>query len=1072
MESESPVCFDELDEVIAKGSLDFEEWASLISEVEKTYPDDIQKICLVYDSFLSEFPLCHRYWRKYAEHKTRLCTVDKVVEIFERAVQSAPYSVGVWLDFCSFSLSVFEDPSDIRRLFQRGMSFVGKDYSCHTLWDKYIQFEFSQQQWSSLAHIYMQALRFPTKKLHHYYDCFKKLVAFLEKEMECQSISSVEKLEAEPVLDNKVPICFKNDEISSIVKDLLDPSAGFARSKALQKYLSVGEWLYKEACQLADKFCCFEANIRRSYFHVKPLDASQMENWHRYLDFVEMQGDFDWAVKLYERCLIPCASYPEFWMRYVKFMESKGGREIANHAMDRSTLIFLKRVPVNHLFNSRFKEQIGDVFGARASFLKFEAVSDSDFVENAKIKANMEKRMSTGSADAARDILIDGIKHVPHCKLLLKELINFTMMHEGPRHINVVESVIANAISQGPGISQGLDAKDAEDISSLYLEFVDLCGTIHDLMMAWNRHIRLFPHSLRTASSKHPATGTKALKLAKEVREETFVAKSHQPSGDSSSNLLIPLPFQDNKMSPSENPDTQAPTNISEERLPSLENNDNQAQSVTIDQLQSGEADNSLGERLEQESPKVSEWPRGNTPKPNMLLVQGEQLSPKVHQQLKRDSPEPSVSSLDLIQVKQASPEVSKQPREDTYEQNVSSVDLVSRVANGTESVQASQEYLKEYDAQQQYEHDMKSPSLENLSLNAQNDRSPDSVPSTSHKREAPEETCVSNGSMRESSCNASPDASLYSQLDTQASATTEIEVVNSSSSMSHQNLIPMQALRQPQVAANIGGNWRQKNNSDRFHRNSKFGFRGQHSQRKPRQQRQESPQQYSQAEMDPQIPQGYSSQPFPSLSTQVQQSSEAQNQYQAAAAQTSIPTHHAWPTQNLQQQSFATASESQLPAPPASSQTSQYPMQSNGQYGHMQNSEYNQMWQYYYYQQQQFLLQQQQLQLQQQQQQQPQQQQPQQQQYQQQLQQHYHQHPPFQQQQQLQQLQQQLQYNQQQQQHLFYLQQQQQQPLQQQQQQPLQQQQQQQPPLQEQQQEEPEQKEHQRLNTPSEIQT
>ena len=68
---------------------------------------------------------------------------------------------------------------------------------------------------------------------------FKKLVAFLEKEMECQSISAVEKLEAEPELDNKVSICFKNDEISSIVKDLLDPSAGIARSKALQKYLFI-----------------------------------------------------------------------------------------------------------------------------------------------------------------------------------------------------------------------------------------------------------------------------------------------------------------------------------------------------------------------------------------------------------------------------------------------------------------------------------------------------------------------------------------------------------------------------------------------------------------------------------------------------------------------------------------------------------------------------------------------------------------------------------------------------------------------------------------------------------------
>lgn len=58
------------------------------------------------------------------------------------------------------------------RLFQRGISFVGKDYMCHTLWDKYIEFELSQQQWSSLTHIYIKALRFPTKKLRHYYNWY------------------------------------------------------------------------------------------------------------------------------------------------------------------------------------------------------------------------------------------------------------------------------------------------------------------------------------------------------------------------------------------------------------------------------------------------------------------------------------------------------------------------------------------------------------------------------------------------------------------------------------------------------------------------------------------------------------------------------------------------------------------------------------------------------------------------------------------------------------------------------------------------------------------------------------
>ena len=43
-------------------------------------------------------------------------------------------------------------------------------------------------------------------------------------------------------------------------------------------------------------------------------------------------------------------------------------------------------------------------------------------------------------------------------------------MHEGTRHINMVDTVIANAISPGPGIFQGLNGKDAEDISNLYIE--------------------------------------------------------------------------------------------------------------------------------------------------------------------------------------------------------------------------------------------------------------------------------------------------------------------------------------------------------------------------------------------------------------------------------------------------------------------------------------------------------------------------------------------------------------------------------------------------------------------------
>ena len=570
---------------------------------------------------------------------------------------------------------------------------------------------------------------------------------------------------------------------------------------------------------------------------------------------------------------------------------------------------------------------------------------------------------------------------------------------------------------------------------------------------------------------------------------------------------MIQLSLRDNKMSPLEKYDTQsdqAPTNISEQKLPSFENNDNQIEWVSVDQIQSREDGNSV-----QASPKVSEQPQDTTlepgvpfvdntlepgvasvdctlepgvasvdstlepdvpsvdksPEPSMPsvdLVQ-EHVSPEVPEQLRRDTPDPNVSSLNLIQVKLVAPEGSKQPREDISEPIVSSVDRLGHIANGAESLQSSKECLKEPDVQQQYDHeseqDLKPPLLENLSLNTQNDRSPKSVPSTSHTGESSEDTQMLNRSMLQSSCSASPNASLCSPLGTQASSRTKIEVVNPSASASHQNPIPTQTIRQPQFTANSGGNWRQRNNSDRVRRNFKFGSRG-HSQRKMHQHRQEPPQKYPRAEMDAQMPtsQCYSNQS--SQNAQVQQSSQGQNQFQEAAAHTNLTTNNAWQVQNVQQQSIATASESQLPALPIASQTSQYVIQSDGQYGPVQN---NHMWQYYYYQQQQFLLQQQQLQLQQQQ------QHPQQQQYQQQLQQHYHQlqQNPFQQQQ-LQQLQQQqLQYNQQQQLSLQqpYQQQQQQllypqQPLQHQEQQPLQQ------------QEEVEQREHQQQNTPSEIQT
>ncbi|KAM3251161.1 pre-mRNA-processing factor 39-2 isoform X1 [Capsicum annuum] len=569
---------ERLKDMISGGSEDLDSWNTLISVIENTYPDDRNTICLAFDSFLSKFPLCHWNWRRYAYHEARLCNAEKAVEIFERAVESTPFSVGLWVDYCTFAVSSFEDPFEIRRLFTKGISLVGKDYFCHVLWDKYMSFEFSQEKWGFLALVYVQSLGFPTMKLHKYYENFKKFVTNLEDEIVHLSDDSRE-VQLKELSD--ATVLLSNEEIGQVVKDLQDPSDNSVRLKALYKYRYCGDQLYQKACQLEEKIRSFESSIQRRYFQATPLDNVELKNWHDYLDFIEKQDDFDWALKLYERCLISCANYPEFWIRYVDFMEAMGGRELAMFALERATKVFSKNVPEIHLFTARYMEQIGDPNGARTSFPPINTDRDSCFIQYVINRANMEKRlgnraaaceiykraidvaakeqklqcipmlyagyyrlrhMITASVEAARDVIIDGIQRFPGCRLLYEELIRFAMAHEGTKQLSIVDSVIANAISPVSDVSKDLDIKDRESISILFLELVDLCGSISEIRKAWSRHIKLFPQFIRTNTSlKHIGTGQSSLNSFTEQRKNISYVLVNQPSKGPSSGHMIQL---------------------------------------------------------------------------------------------------------------------------------------------------------------------------------------------------------------------------------------------------------------------------------------------------------------------------------------------------------------------------------------------------------------------------------------------------------------------------------------------------------------------------------------------------
>ncbi|XP_074268684.1 pre-mRNA-processing factor 39-1-like isoform X1 [Silene latifolia] len=556
---------------VKANSSDFNAWTQLIEETERMAQDVILKIRKVYDAFLAEFPLCYGYWKKYADHEARFGAIDKVVEVYERAVLGVTYSVDIWLHYCSFAISTYGDPDTIRRLFERSLDYVGTDYLSYTLWDKYIEYEYSQQDWGRLAMIYTRILENPIQQLDRYFTSFKQLavtqpLAQLRTTDETAAVTAGA-ASFDSNADGQASEEVHSDAPEESSKPIHD---GPMEAEELDKYIAVREELFKKAMEFDSKISGFETAIRRPYFHVRPLNDAELENWHNYLDFIERNEDFNKIVKLYERCLIACANYPEFWTRYVLCMEGSGSVDLADNALARATQVFVKRQPEMHLFAALIKEQRGDIPGARAAFQLVHTEISPGLLEAIIDHANMERRLGNmeeafslyeqaiaiekgkehsqtlpmlfaqysrfvylahGNAEKARDILTQAVDHIQLSKPLLEALIHLESIQSLPKRIDYVESLVEKYLSVADN-SDATNVQEKEDLSSIYLEFLDLFGDIKSIKKAKDRHVRLFSrHRSSSESRKRQADDFLSSDKAKLGKSYTEVPSTATPGG-------------------------------------------------------------------------------------------------------------------------------------------------------------------------------------------------------------------------------------------------------------------------------------------------------------------------------------------------------------------------------------------------------------------------------------------------------------------------------------------------------------------------------------------------------------
>ncbi|XP_057507970.1 pre-mRNA-processing factor 39-1-like isoform X2 [Actinidia eriantha] len=565
--------------IVGANSGDFNVWTALIEETEKMSEGNILKIRKVYDAFLAEFPLCYGYWKKYADHEARLGSIEKVVEVYEQAVQGVTYSVDIWLHYCVFAINTYGDLETIRRLFERGLAYVGTDYLSFPLWDKYIEYEYLQQDWSRLALIYTRILENPNQQLDRYFNSFKELAG-------SRPLSELTAEEAAAAAAAAVKSESKDQEIegeahpTAIEQSPKPVSSGLTEAEELEKYIAIREEMFEKAKEFDSKIIDFETAIRRPYFHVRPLNVAELENWHNYLDFIEGVDDFNKVVKLYERCLIACANYPEYWIRYVLCMEACGSMDLANNALARATQVFVKRQPEIHLFAARFKEHSGEIPGARAAYQLVNTEIAPGLLEAIIKHANMEYRLGnledacsvyeqaiviekgkehsqslpflfaqysrflhlvSGNVEKAREVLVQAHENVELTKPLLEALIHLESIQPPPKRIEYLDSLVEKFLVPSPDSLNIASVSEREELSSIYLEFLDLFGDAKSIKKADDRHAKIFLHHKSTSESKKRSAEDYL------ISEKTKLAKSYSNVPTTSPSVMGAYPNAQNQ---------------------------------------------------------------------------------------------------------------------------------------------------------------------------------------------------------------------------------------------------------------------------------------------------------------------------------------------------------------------------------------------------------------------------------------------------------------------------------------------------------------------------------------------
>ncbi|KRZ32490.1 Pre-mRNA-processing factor 39 [Trichinella pseudospiralis] len=322
----------------------FENWMRLLSYVEKA--NDIEAVRLSFDTFLARYPLCFGYWKKYACLELKNHNEEKCIEVYERGVSVIPLSVNLWMSYIDFLKRYEQSDEHLRAIYQRAIMVAGREFCSKELWMDYIEWEYSNKNFKAVMAAHDQLLTIPTE---YYKRNYSDLCALIDNH---HPEELLDEEEYRNVFNNTCRMLKAKN-----IKALTKPAIAELRLRIKE---SRGQ-LFEELHAAMSRRLPFENRISRPYFHVKPLERSQLDNWKKYCEFEIREGNRERIQVLFERCLIACAMYEEMWiMVYANYMETVSDVETRRIYSRACQTHYLSKKPNIHLSWAAFEERHGN----------------------------------------------------------------------------------------------------------------------------------------------------------------------------------------------------------------------------------------------------------------------------------------------------------------------------------------------------------------------------------------------------------------------------------------------------------------------------------------------------------------------------------------------------------------------------------------------------------------------------------------------------------------------------------------------------------------------------------------